>query len=521
MAGSRGSSRSQPGARASGGVPGSAGGIPTKNPTIVGDTITFTYPLSSVQRCLYCDTCFKNTNHSTLKNNYYRHIKDKHKINPGVRRNICSFCNSELGNKVSTHHCFPSGILVISSDEEYSHICEKCNETFPTYRGLSNHLTFHKSKEIQENFEANRKEKRSITTNKNRNIKIDTTHPHVFNEISNASRLSFPLDEGDGTSAGVKPIIVTSVNGYADLRIPTASDSAPVSNIDLRQEIASANANVLLTSTPDFNSSPPLQVLIPSTPPLQVLNDFNSPPLQDLNVLTDKVSSASIGVVQSNINPSDPGHELLSVVVNQDLAETIPKVIDDRVENRVLADLSTTVPKTVDDGARRVSLADTVDVRGPNVLPLLGLSNLDNSGSPNGRESIEDEVETDLGYPLVPQFEDGDGDPNVSNEPILDLDNDDFGVVDDDDSGADIGGDGEVRPTVLIDGSTWQEEFLSIFRDMHNDETDNFDLFEGRVADYTSRVRKELGIRDRVDPSQKNMRRRVVDPLDCKAIQKL
>ena len=49
----------------------------------------------------------------------------------------------------------------------------------------------------------------------------------------------------------------------------------------------------------------------------------------------------------------------------------------------------------------------------------------------------------------------------------------------------------------------------------------NFDLFENRVPDYTSRVRRELGIRDRVDPNQKNVRRRVVDPLDCKAIQKL
>ena len=145
MLGSQGSSRSQPGARASGGASGSVDGIPSKNPTIIGDVITFTYPLSSVQKCLYCNTCFKNTNHSTLKNNYYRHIKDKHKINPGVRKNICSFCHSELGNKVSTHRCFPSGILVIPSDEEYSYICEKCNETFPTYRGLSNYdLPSHK-----------------------------------------------------------------------------------------------------------------------------------------------------------------------------------------------------------------------------------------------------------------------------------------------------------------------------------------------------------------------------------------
>ena len=188
-------------------------------------------------------------------------------------------------------------------------------------------MTFHRSKAIQKNFEANRKEKRSVTTNKNRNIETDTTHPHVFSEISNASRLSFPLEEGDGTSAGVKPIVLTSVNGYADLRIPTVSDLAPASNVDLRQEIASANAGALLTSTPDFNTSPPLQVLISSTPPLQAFNNFTSPPLQDLNVLTDNVSSASQGVVRSNENPSDLGHESVSVVVKKDIAETIPKVV--------------------------------------------------------------------------------------------------------------------------------------------------------------------------------------------------
>ena len=120
---------------------------------------------------------------------------------------------------------------------------------FPSYRGLSNHLTFHRTKEIQENFEANRRERRSLTANRNRNLEIGTTHPHVFNEIAYSSRLSFPLEEGDGASAGVKPIVLTSVNGYADLKIPTANDSVPVTNVDLRQEIISAEASSIFTYT--------------------------------------------------------------------------------------------------------------------------------------------------------------------------------------------------------------------------------------------------------------------------------
>ena len=52
MSGSRGSSRSLPGARTSGGASGSAGEIPSKKSTITGDVITFVYPLSSVQKCL-------------------------------------------------------------------------------------------------------------------------------------------------------------------------------------------------------------------------------------------------------------------------------------------------------------------------------------------------------------------------------------------------------------------------------------------------------------------------------------
>ena len=108
-------------------------------------------------------------------------------MNPSVRKNICSFCRDELGNKVATHRCFPSGMLVIPSDEECNFNCDKCNETFPSYRGLNNRMTFHRTKEIQEKYKANRRERRSLTTN--RNIEIDTTHPHVFNEISNSSRL--------------------------------------------------------------------------------------------------------------------------------------------------------------------------------------------------------------------------------------------------------------------------------------------------------------------------------------------
>ena len=53
---------------------------------------------------------------------------------------------------------------------------------------------------------------------------------------------------------------------------------------------------------------------------------------------------------------------------------------------------------------------------------------------------------------------------------------------------------------------------------MYSDKVGNFELLEDRVAEYTTRVRKELGIRDKVDSNKKNVKRRMVNPLDCKAI---
>ena len=55
--------------------------------------------------------------------------------------------------------------------------------------------------------------------------------------MANASRLSFS-DEGDpSTSGGIKPVAVTSCNGFVDLRIPGTNDPANYDALSLSDEL--------------------------------------------------------------------------------------------------------------------------------------------------------------------------------------------------------------------------------------------------------------------------------------------
>ena len=141
-------------------------------------------------------------------------------------------------------------------------------------------------------------------------------------------------------------------------------------------------------------------------------------------------------------------------------------------------------------------------------------------GNPGGCEPVLEEAEFDLGYPPVSENEEVDNISNVSIEPSFDIDVDDAGLVEDDVS-ADTGDGVEVRPPVLNENTAWQDDLIDVFRNMYGDEVCNFEVFEDRVAEFTTRVRKELGIRDKADSDRKKVKRRVVDPLDCKALQKL
>ena len=119
---------------------------------------------------------------------------------------------------------------------------------------------------------------------------------------------------------------------------------------------------------------------------------------------------------------------------------------------------------------RRDPPVDTVGTHGSSESPLIDHSLSDNIGSPGGSESVIDGAELDLGYPPISEFEVVDNDSNVSNELSLNIGTDDAGLVDDEDVGADVGCDVEVRPTVLKDYAAWQDEFLCIFRNMYSDE---------------------------------------------------
>ena len=145
---------------------------------------------------------------------------------------------------MSQHCCFHAGVLVVPFNDDCRFLCDHCSETFPTYQGLSNHATQHRTREAQDKYENERRDKRLEVVNRSRPLsgEVDLNLSHVYVEMANASRLPFPDECDPSISGGIKPIAVTLCNGFVDLRIPCTNDPTNCDALSLSDELVAVGA---------------------------------------------------------------------------------------------------------------------------------------------------------------------------------------------------------------------------------------------------------------------------------------
>lgn len=149
-------------------------------PTLEGDYIKFTFPLRCPFRCVIgnCGVEIKSGTWRSAKGALMRHMKSIHKYTPKDWIFWCGLCNIDLGKRANDHICFKRVPIFTKTNEECQFKCNECNESYPTYRGLSNHRQTHK--------------RRTIKSKYNRENGLPTVDDHVS------------VDTGDGS--GVVPL---------------------------------------------------------------------------------------------------------------------------------------------------------------------------------------------------------------------------------------------------------------------------------------------------------------------------
>lgn len=133
------------------------------HPRIHGKNLYVYFPLLVPVTCLIgnCKLQLKNKTWTSTVQNLRRHMRDIHKFKPDATINWCSLCDCNIGRQVATHNCFRECKYFVNSKKKLDCKCEECGETYPTWRGLSNHKKAHKAAKIQEEY--NRKNGLPVT----------------------------------------------------------------------------------------------------------------------------------------------------------------------------------------------------------------------------------------------------------------------------------------------------------------------------------------------------------------------
>lgn len=123
-------------------------------PRLVNGDILVSFPLLSPSNCCIgnCGRGIKGATWTALVNNYIRHLKDIHKVVPGSKRYRCALCDTDLGRQVATHGCFTSQPFLVQSKVRLPFVCDICDDSYPTWRGLSGHKQKHKRDSIQNDY---------------------------------------------------------------------------------------------------------------------------------------------------------------------------------------------------------------------------------------------------------------------------------------------------------------------------------------------------------------------------------
>ena len=262
----------------------------SRQPVRIEASLTIYYPPPSSLSCseLSCSWQCSAVAWTSRKQGLLRHLEGTHRIKPTETLLICAGCEELLGKRPGTHRCEAGQVQ--DTHVNHLHQCpeDNCNSSFPSPKGLQNHIQWHRRKEA-----LTRMNNASITG-------PPTTTPPAQATTAQANNPSRP-----------------TVN--FDLSLPSTQNSVPSTTSTQNSAVSTQNSE---SATPSLNSQianieyPPLPIRSqteypqPSDTPLQYDESFNESfrdAEEELNLSTVSLINQSNHVSSLTVSHTETG----------------------------------------------------------------------------------------------------------------------------------------------------------------------------------------------------------------------
>ncbi|XP_040069551.1 uncharacterized protein LOC120842483 [Ixodes scapularis] len=115
------------------------------------DTLFVSFPAPHVFKCPEegCSAAYTAAAWTAKRQSLQRHLEG----DPGMRIrrtvNLCTLCGATLGTRPTSHPCLANGRAAAAPTQQ-RHQCTRCPHSFPSRKGLHNHLQWHTKEEAKQ-----------------------------------------------------------------------------------------------------------------------------------------------------------------------------------------------------------------------------------------------------------------------------------------------------------------------------------------------------------------------------------
>lgn len=129
------------------------------------------FPLPSCFNCTEegCSTSYSPAVWTSRRQSLQRHLEQQHGIRIITNTHFCTLCRKILGYRPTSHGCLTGGQHEVTTRTEHQHKCTECPYSFPSRKGLDNHLKAHRRRAAVQQA-SSRNQPASPTTSNDSNV---------------------------------------------------------------------------------------------------------------------------------------------------------------------------------------------------------------------------------------------------------------------------------------------------------------------------------------------------------------
>ncbi|XP_077536006.1 uncharacterized protein LOC144148331 [Haemaphysalis longicornis] len=115
-----------------------------------GDSLFVSFPTPNVFKCTEgsCSSAYTAAAWTAKRPSLQRHLEGDHDMRIRRMVNLCDVCGATLGAKPTLHPCLANGRAVAAPTQQ-RYQCSECPQSFPSKKGLNNHLQWHSKEEAK------------------------------------------------------------------------------------------------------------------------------------------------------------------------------------------------------------------------------------------------------------------------------------------------------------------------------------------------------------------------------------